>query len=123
MQEQVNKYPRYRALENFHIVLWLFKDLCWCSNAKTMGLLLIIPTLLLAIYILYLHWSEKVERLHNAAVVCWICANSVWMLGEFYFEDGLRDYALLFFISGIICISYYYLSELFLKVNQKKIAE
>lgn len=111
---------RYRPLENFHIVLWLVKDLSWCMLSKTMGLIMIFPTIILAIYITYLHRSDKSELLHNLAIVFWITANSIWMVGEFFYEDGLRMVALGFFVSGLISISYYYISEFFLKRKKKK---
>ena len=120
MEHPINPLNRYRGFENFHIVLWLVKDLCWCTLSKTMGLVMIMPTLILAIYITFLHRKNKSELLHNLAIVFWICANSVWMTGEFFFKDGLRDYALIFFIAGIVMVSYYYLSEFVFK--QKKSA-
>jgi hypothetical protein len=47
--------------------------------------------------------------LHNLAVCFWITANSVWMTGEFYYDDGTRPYAIIFFIAGLLCVAYYYL--------------
>ncbi|MFM9007686.1 MAG: hypothetical protein ACKORE_03805 [Bacteroidota bacterium] len=35
------KPGRFRAYENFHIVLWLLKDTCWVSDFKTAGLIMI----------------------------------------------------------------------------------
>jgi hypothetical protein len=39
----------------------------------------------------------------------WILANSTWMLGEFYYNDGFRNFALLFFVMGLFIVAYYYL--------------
>lgn len=115
METTDSNFSRYRPLENFHIVLWLLKDLCWCTLSQTMALVMIAPTLALAIYITYLHRKDKSELLHNSAIVFWICANSVWMIGEFFFEDGLRNFALFFFVSGLLSVSYYYLTEVIFK--------
>lgn len=116
---QENSTINYRPAENIHIVLWLLKDLCWCTLSKTMGLIMVIPTIALAIYITFLYRKNKAEVLHNTAIIFWICANSTWMIGEFYFEDGLRNYALGFFCLGIGVIAYYYVSEFFLRKKNK----
>jgi hypothetical protein len=111
-----NTFP-LRKFENAHVFLWLIKDLCWCMLSETLGLIMVVPTVLFAIFITYKQWHERSEKFHNLAVVCWICANSIWMIGEFFFNDGLRNYALVFFITGISIISYYYLSLIFTKEN------
>jgi hypothetical protein len=111
---------RFRPLENFHIVLWLVKDLCWCTVSKNLGLIMILPTLALAIYLTYLHRKTKSELLHNTAIVFWIGANSTWMIGEFFFNDSLRNWALLFFFAGLATIFYYYLTEFYTKVRNRK---
>jgi hypothetical protein len=69
---------------------------------------MIIPTLLLAIYITWKTKDIYAELMHNLSICCWIAANSVWMIGEFYYDDGLRPYALVFFFTGLISISIYY---------------
>jgi hypothetical protein len=65
---------------------------------KPLGIFMIAPTLLFAIYITYLNRSDKAELAHNLAVCFWISANSVWMIGEFYMKmlhDLLPLYSLL----------------------------
>jgi len=116
----MDRFSRFRHFENFHIVLWLVKDMCWCMLSKTMGMIMIAPTILLAIYITYIHRSVKTELLHNLAVVFWICANSVWMIGEFYYDDSTRKFALVFFIAGLLTAAYYYISEVVLKIIKNK---
>ncbi|MCX6292671.1 MAG: hypothetical protein NT126_13075 [Bacteroidetes bacterium] len=111
----MERISRFRHFENFHIVLWLVKDMCWCTLSRTMGMIMITPTILLAIYITWIHRAVKTELLHNLAVVFWICANSVWMIGEFYYEDSTRKYALIFFIAGMVTAGYYYVTEVILK--------
>lgn len=101
-----------RKSENFHILLWLLKDLCWVMNFKVMGLIMIAPTVAVAVYIAALTRKSSVEFLHNLAVVCWICANSIWMVGEFFYKDGTRPIAAVFFITGLLLVGYHYGSVL-----------
>jgi hypothetical protein len=55
------------------------------------------------------------ELMHNLAVVCWIFANATWMLGEFYWNDGTRIYAMSFFILGLAFLAVFYIPFLFRK--------
>jgi len=102
MKEGIRKY------ENFHILLWLFKDLCWATVSKPAGIFMIFPTLALAIYITVINRLDKTELAHNLAVCFWICANSIWMIGEFYYDDGLRTPAIVFFMMGLTVMLLYY---------------
>jgi hypothetical protein len=100
-----------RKYENFHIFLWLIKDLCWVTVSRMAGMFMILPTLSLAIYITWINRSERAELFHNLAVCFWICANSIWMFGEFYLEDNTRNPAIIFFVAGLLSMGYYYLIE------------
>ena len=112
-------YSAIRKFENMHIALWLLKDTCWVLTLKTAGMIMIGPTLGLAMYITWRTRRMRAELYHNLAVCCWIAANSVWMFGEFYRDDGTRPVAVVFFAAGIGCIGYYYLGLLpKLKRNQ-----
>jgi hypothetical protein len=97
-----------RRYENLHIFLWLIKDTCWVLNAKGIGLIIAVPTILVAAHITYLHRKDMVELLHNLAITSWICANITWMIGEFFYDDTTRPYALIFFIAGLLCAGSYY---------------
>ena len=103
--------PSIRSSENLHIVLWLVKDLCWVQYLHRLGTLMIAPTLAMAVWIAWRLRKETGELLHALAVVCWIAANSVWMIGEFYFNDGTRPQAMVFFVLGLVCVAWYYLVE------------
>ena len=70
---------------------------------------MIVPTISVAIFITYKYKSIASELWHNLAIVCWIIANSVWMIGEFYFNDTSRPYAVVFFYLGLVSVGYYYL--------------
>lgn len=69
---------------------------------------MILPTISVAIHITWLHRKSMSELFHNLAVVLWISANSVWMIGEFFFNDTLRPIATVFFIIGLILVAAYY---------------
>lgn len=103
---------RIRKFENFHILLWLVKDLCWVTLSKAAGMVMIAPTLALALYITYKNRNDRAELLHNIAICMWICANSVWMIGEFFLEDSTRQIAVVFFVIGLLSMLYYYFIEL-----------
>jgi len=108
-------FPTVRAYENAHIALWLLKDFCWCRGLHVLGMVMIIPTLSIAVDIT---WSNRRlengalnihDLFHNVAVALWICANATWMTGEFFFGDSWRPLALVFFGSGLGLIAWYYL--------------
>jgi len=109
--------PDIRKFENFHILLWLLKDLCWVADYKVLGLIMIVPTIAVAIWITLLTRHSVSELFHNLAVVCWICANSIWMIGEFFFNDTTRPLATLFFVAGLLLIGWYYGSLLYRKMK------
>jgi hypothetical protein len=48
----------------------------------------------------------------------WIMANSIWMIGEFYFSDELKPIAFIFFMVGLVIVGYFYVSRWLL--NQKE---
>lgn len=100
---------KIRKIENFHIVLWLLKDLCWVMEMKLFGVIMVVPTVGVAIYITWLSRFIRSEFFHNLAVVCWICANAVWMLGEFFNVEETKVIATAFFILGLLLIGSYYL--------------
>ncbi|MES3017231.1 MAG: hypothetical protein V4721_05610 [Bacteroidota bacterium] len=78
-------------------------------DMKTLGMVMILPTLFLAFYITYRFRTIPSEFYHNLAVCSWIMANTVWMTGEFYYDDTLRPYATVFFSVGLIVLAIYYL--------------
>ncbi len=99
---------KLREYENFHIVLWLFKDTCWLMEFKLGGLVMIVPTVLAAFHITWLGRSNTANLYHNLAVSHWICGNAVWMVGEFFFNDTLRPFAKALFSIGFVFLAAYY---------------
>ena len=98
-----------RKYENLHIAFWLVKDACWCLLFRPLGMLMIFPTLYVAIDLTWRSRHQRTELYHNIAVTFWICANAIWMTGEFFFNDKLRPIAMGFFGLGLVVIAYYYL--------------
>jgi len=75
---------KVHRLENFHILLWLLKDLSWLMGWKSLGVFMILPTVSFAIFIA---WNTRLSQLYfwpNVAVVFWISANAFWMCCEFF---------------------------------------
>ncbi len=77
---------------------------------------MIAPTLALALYLTWRLRFNRTELFTNSAVCAWICANSIWMTGEFFFDDTLRPFAVVFFVVGFLLIGI----EYFLKVLSKQ---
>ena len=98
-----------------HIVLWLIKDACWAMNFRTLGTIMIVPTLAVAILITWQTRHIHSELLHNLVVTLWITANCTWMIGEFFGWDdhllgdyGLRQLTIIPFTIGLLILLYYY---------------
>ena len=102
---------RIRATENLHILLWLIKDTCWVQEYRLMGVCMIVPTIAVAIFLTIRTRLVKEEFIHNLAIVFWLCANSIWMIGEFYYEDATRPYAVIFFSMGLFTLAVHYVPK------------
>ena len=108
---------RYRKMENLHIVFWLIKDLSWCMVWKPLGLLMILPTITIAIILCWRNRKDVAETAHNLAIVFWIIANSYWMTSEFFKFEALRlfgtytykNLAVIPFAIGILILAWFYL--------------
>lgn len=110
---------KFRRLENMHILFWLIKDICWCISFKPLGLAMIFPTLIIALYITWRNRHIVSELAHNLAVTFWITANSMWMIFEFMErDDQLKNYCLIPFVTGLVILLYYYL--VYLPLNKKR---
>ena len=119
---------RYRRLENLHIVFWLFKDISWCMNWRALGIIMVIPTLAVAIYISYRTRKIKSELAHNLAVAFWISANSYWMISEFFGFDETpiwngyegKHLAMIPFLIGVVILAWYYLFQRTKEAKEEK---
>lgn len=101
-----------RKIENLHVGLWLLKDAAWCSSWKMLGMAMAPPTLAIAVYIAWSSRHEIEELVHSVAVSLWICANMIWMTGEFFKNDGTRPQARVFFAAGLVLLAVFYAGEL-----------
>lgn len=128
-KEQYIIPARYRKLENLHIVFWLCKDISWCMIWKPLGIAMIVPTLVIAIYISHCTRALKSELAHNLAIVFWISANAYWMISEFFeFDTALiwenvtgKHMALIPFTIGASILAYYYLIQRPREIKEKHI--
>lgn len=100
---------KYRKMENTHILFWLLKDISWCLTLKVLGIIMIVPTLAIAAVIAWRTRKMVSELTHNLAIFFWICANSFWMITEFFgMDEHLKPYALIPFFTGLAPLIYYY---------------
>jgi len=87
-------------LENFHIFLWLIKDTCWVLELRWLGVGMVAPAFLVAVYLVWL--TRKVPTLYvNISVLFWISANSFWMIAEFFGFEAYKYYAVFPFLAGL----------------------
>lgn len=106
----------FRKMENLHIVFWLFKDISWCMIWKPLGVVMIFPTLIIAIIISIRTRHLVSELCHNVAIVFWIAANSYWMISEFLHFDAMtvtgeityKHISVIPFGIGILILAFYY---------------
>ena len=96
-----------RRNENLHIVFWLIKDSCWMLELRWPGSLMVLPALVMAVRICILTRHSR-ELLINMAILCWITANSYWMLVEFFASGAHKNMAGIPFALGFIFVGLYY---------------
>lgn len=104
--------PGIRKIENIHIGFWLLKDIGWIQDLHILGIIMVVPTLLIALWLTWHTRHDAGECAHGAAVVCWISANAIWMVGEFFFNDTTRPIASLFFGLGVLILAWYYIHRI-----------
>jgi hypothetical protein len=103
----MNLIDKIRKLENIHIVFWLVKDTCWMLEYKLLGALMVLPTIGLCIWII-LKTKNTNDVFVNLAVLCWISANSFWMLMEFFNHNIYKNYAAIPFACGFLFVGIFY---------------
>jgi len=102
-------FKNLREYENLHVALWLIKDACWVMNFHLAGMIMIVPTLAVALHLAWKSRKNNTELHHNVAICYWIAANGMWMTGEFFYNDSLRPYAMVLFAAGLVVVVNYYL--------------
>ena len=103
----VNKFSP-KQLDNFHIVLWLIKDICWVREFQMLGVIMIIPTVGVALVLTAQSIISKQGFYSNLSILCWMVADSTWMADEF-FGLGIEWVTVGMFATGIASMLYYYL--------------
>ncbi len=102
---------KIRGTENLHILLWIVKDTCWVQDYRVAGVIMIVPTIGVALFLMMMSRPQREEFIHNVAICFWLCANSVWMIGEFFYNDGTRPWAMFFFGLGLVTLAVHYLPK------------
>lgn len=129
LQDSAYSIPAgFRRMENLHIVFWIIKDMSWCMGWKVLGITMIIPTLLVAIFISWRTRKIHSELAHNLAVAFWICANSTWMIMEFIKHDETiffgfltgKQLSMIPFVIGSLILLRYYLIQRPQEINLKR---
>jgi hypothetical protein len=98
-------------LETIHIPLWLLKDLCWLMTYRSLGVVMAIPTIVVALMMVSVTYGDRDRFLPNLSIAFWILANASWMFDEF-FSLGIRSYCLYPFLAGILVFLIYVLLKL-----------
>lgn len=79
-----DRYKSRYFLETIHIPLWLVKDICWLMEYRTLGIIIAVPTILVAFIMCGITYKERDHFLPNVSIAFWIVANANWMVAEFY---------------------------------------
>lgn len=120
-------YFTVRGAENFHIYLWIAKDLCWAQNNVELGMvfgsLAVLWLLVLAYHALRDQYFEELYML--VAMSLWLLGNYVWMEGELVNGDdsiGAPAAGHVFETAGAMIILYHiFLRPVgLIKYNQEK---
>lgn len=96
-----------RKHENLHIVFWLIKDSCWMLELHWLGILMIVPTLSIALIIVFAT-RKTVDLYINLGILFWICANSLWMYIEFFTNGDHKLAAAVPFALGFLFTGIFY---------------
>jgi hypothetical protein len=73
---------------------------------KLLGTTVAVPTIIVALYLVFITRDYPKRFWPNLAVLFWISANTTWMLGEFYRFSFVIP-ALALFCAGILAIMLY----------------
>lgn len=83
---------------------------------KWLGAIMMVPTLLLAVYIIY-KTRGTLDFYINTAILFWIMANSFWMMMEFFNDNEYRYFATIPFALGFVFVGIFYWKTLTKKVK------
>ena len=111
-------FEKIKKFESLHIVFWLIKDSCWMLEWRWMGILMVIPTITIAIIIVYIS-RKTIDVFLNLAILFWISANSLWMYCEFFNFGENKMVSSIPFGLGFLFVGLYYYK---LFINKKNIS-
>jgi len=98
---------KMQKYESVHVVMWLLKDSCWMLELKWLGAIVMVPTILIAAYIVYK--TRQIREVYvNCAIFFWIVANSYWMMIEFFNNNHHKNLAAIPFALGFVFIFIYF---------------
>lgn len=104
-------------METIHIPLWLVKDICWLMEYRTLGVIIAVPTVLVALLMCVITFKEKDHFLPNVSIAFWIMANANWMFAEFY-ELDTKSYSIYPFLLGVFAFAIFIYIKL---IDRKKL--
>ncbi len=113
-----DSFQKPNPVENFHILLWLIKDICWVLELRWLGAFMVIPTVLIALFIVIKTVNVPMFFV-NLSVLFWIGANSFWMLSEFFNFVEYKHYALFPFCLGIASYAFYIIKVKMVDTNKQ----
>lgn len=90
-------------LDTANSVCWFAADASWMMGVVSLGLFLMIPTIISGLCLLYIEKRKPVIAI-NVAINCWIMMNGFWMLSEGHPEGSYSFYSRVFFILGVISV-------------------
>ena len=66
-------------IQELHVTSWLLKDMFWCMKFTWLATIMVFPTSVLTIYLLF---KEKDNIDTNLVLTSWVFMNVFWMLHE-----------------------------------------
>lgn len=83
-------YFSVRGAENFHIYLWIMKDLAWTQKWYIISWIFGISAISWCLVLVYHAFMDKNynEMYMLVALILWLSANFVWMAGKI--RNGFR---------------------------------
>jgi hypothetical protein len=66
-------------IQELHVTSWLLKDMFWCMKFTWLATIMVFPTSVLTIYLLF---KEKDNIDANLVLTSWVFMNVFWMLHE-----------------------------------------
>ncbi|HEY1045279.1 MAG TPA: hypothetical protein VGF79_02500 [Bacteroidia bacterium] len=117
MENQSRSNLQY-VLETAHIPLWLLKDICWLMEYRTAGMIIAVPTILVAFWVAFITRKDKKMFLPNVSIAFWIVANANWMTAEFY-NLNTKPLSIYPFLAGVLVFVIFCLQQLKARTTKK----